>query len=167
MAPRQPASWPVLSACTPPSHPSNPPPHHPCSGGGSQGSLGRARSSSVGRDEHGKFTAGPRPRGRGSGRGGRGEGGGGIFKQAAVEVLRLEKRLMSTGGFGGPGASREPLRVLTYARCNQAVRAYLPRPISQRFYNAYGSLRQTQQPTPCPFRRLQARLRVWRSSAAL
>ncbi|KAL4436912.1 hypothetical protein ABPG75_004051 [Micractinium tetrahymenae] len=66
-------------------------------GGGSQGSLGRARSSSVGRDEHGKFTAGPRPRGRGGGRGGRGEGGGGIFKQAAVEVLRLEKRLMSTG----------------------------------------------------------------------
>lgn len=42
----------------------------------------------------GKFTAGPRPRGTRR----RGEGGGGIFKQAAVEVLRLEKRLMSTGG---------------------------------------------------------------------
>lgn len=63
---------------------------------GSQGggSTGRARSGSVGRDEHGKFTSGPRPRGP---RGRRGEGGGGIFKQAAVEVLRLEKRLMSTG----------------------------------------------------------------------
>ncbi|KAI3425834.1 hypothetical protein D9Q98_007809 [Chlorella vulgaris] len=62
-------------------------------------SLGRARSSSVGRDDHGKFVSGPRPRGsRGGGgsRGGRGEGGG-IFKMAAVEVLRLEKRLMSTG----------------------------------------------------------------------
>jgi hypothetical protein len=62
--------------------------------GGGGGSIGRARSSSVGRDEHGKFTAGPRPRGA---RRGRSEGGGGIFKQAAVEVLRLEKRLMSTG----------------------------------------------------------------------
>jgi hypothetical protein len=61
--------------------------------------MGRARSGSVGRDEHGKFTSGPRPRGsRGAQRGPRGEGGGGIFKQAAVEVLRLEKRLMSTGG---------------------------------------------------------------------
>lgn len=66
-------------------------------GGGSQGSMGRARSGSVGRDEHGKFTSGPRPRGSRGGRGGRGEGGGGIFKMAAVEVLRGEKRLMSTG----------------------------------------------------------------------
>ncbi|PSC74723.1 Tctex1 domain-containing 2 [Micractinium conductrix] len=67
--------------------------------GGSQGSVGRARSGSVGRDEHGKFTSGHRARGgRGGRAGGRGEGGGGgIFKQAAVEVLRLEKRLMSTG----------------------------------------------------------------------
>jgi hypothetical protein len=60
--------------------------------------MGRARSGSVGRDEHGKFTSGPRPRSSRGARGGRGEGGGGgIFKMAAVEVLRLEKRLMSTG----------------------------------------------------------------------
>jgi hypothetical protein len=71
----------------------------PCSEGSQGGgSMGRARSGSVGRDEHGKFTSGPRPRGSRGARGGRGEGGGGgIFKMAAVEVLRLEKRLMSTG----------------------------------------------------------------------
>ena len=125
-------------------------PHGCRDGSQGGGSTGRARSGSVGRDEHGglhallgspialvachgctlcsacaaaraplgalvlplpapthpasplppppagKFTAGARPRGARGGRG-RGDGGGGIFKKAAMEVLRLEKRLMSTG----------------------------------------------------------------------
>eukprot|EP00887_Chlorella_sp_A99_P008047 scaffold12.g8047.t1 len=62
---------------------------------GSRNSGRTARSGSVGRDESGRLAGGGRTRGRG-GRG-RGEAGGGIFKQAAVEVLRHEKRLMSTG----------------------------------------------------------------------
>ena len=65
---------------------------------GSHGSRGRYGAT---RDESGKFTQGARARGgRSKGTrssGASGGGGGGIFKMAAVEVLRQEKRLLSTG----------------------------------------------------------------------
>ncbi|GAB4823425.1 hypothetical protein N2152v2_010471 [Parachlorella kessleri] len=65
---------------------------------GSHGSRGRYGAT---RDESGKFAQGARARGgRSKGTrssGASGGGGGGIFKMAAVEVLRQEKRLLSTG----------------------------------------------------------------------